>query len=221
MAGDSGGDQTSSPLSSVWFFFALSMSWATWGSGPQMAAHERELIGDELLVVRSLVDVKVIDAGVGAQLAQRSAIRRRDCRPWLGDLVALTDTDKPWAMQSTRMACRPIGPAKKPARRGTVAPTRILPDRHHVTPTGIATRRVDERRLIRRADHRQMATQDGREQHPDGDPKRRSVRLARHVKKRHLAYRCGDTGILGSRGECVAPAHRGAERRHAIRVNAG
>ena len=98
---------------------------------------------------------------------------------------------------------------------------RILSDRHHVTPTGLAARRVDERRLIRRADHRQMATQDGREQHPDGDPERGTMRLARDVKKRHLAYRCGDTGILGSRGECVAPAHRGAERRHAIRVNAG
>lgn len=184
-----------------------------------MASQERKLVSHELLVGRTVVDVEVIDAGVGVQLAQWGAAGCGDRRPRLGDLIALAYTDKPGTMQFSGMTRRAKGTAKKPPRRRTVTPLRILADRHDVTPTDLAARRVDKRRLVRLADHREMATQDSREQHAGGDPQRRSVRLAHHVKKRDLADRRGHTGILCGRRKCISPADRGAERRDTIRVD--
>ena len=81
-----------------------------------MAAKEGELVGDDRLVLRAVVDVEVIDAGIGAQLAERGPPRRRDRRSRLGDPVGLADADQPGAVQVGGVAAGTEGSAEQPAR---------------------------------------------------------------------------------------------------------
>ena len=80
---------------------------------------EGELVGDDGLVLGAVVDVEVVDAGVGAQLAERRAARRLDRRARPRDLVGLADADKPRAVQRRGVARRVVGRG-----RAASAPTR-------------------------------------------------------------------------------------------------
>lgn len=52
-----------------------------------MAAEKLDLIAEERLMSRPVVDIEVIDARISPQLTQRSPSRRRYRRPRLGDLI--------------------------------------------------------------------------------------------------------------------------------------
>lgn len=121
---------------------------------------ELELIGDELLVHRAIVDVEVIDAGVGAQLAFGRSPGRGDSGTRPGNAVGLADADQPGAMKLGGMANRSKRTAEQPTRRDAVAPARILADRDDAAPALLSTRCVDQRCFIGLADGWQMSPHD-------------------------------------------------------------
>ena len=79
------------------------------GVGQEVSAKKGDLISHHSLVLRAIVDVEVINVGVGAQLSKPGAARGGDCRTRWGHSVGLPDADKPWALQSGGVPARTKG----------------------------------------------------------------------------------------------------------------
>jgi hypothetical protein len=163
---------------------------------------------------------KPIDAGIGAQLAERSPLGRGYRRAWPGHQVGLADAEQQRAVQPGGAAARAKRRAEQPAGGGAIAPARVLADRNHVAPARLATGRVDESRLVRLSDRRQVPAADRGAQHAGGEQWRGAVRLAHQVEERHLSDRRCHPGVFRRRRERVAGSHRGPEGRHPIAVHA-
>ena len=176
-----------------------------------MAAQEGELVGDDGLVRRPVVDVEVVDAGIGAQLAPWRPLRRRDRRPRPGNAVGLADADQPGAVEAGGVPGRPVGAPEQPARGDAVAPARVLAVGDDPAPTGLGVRSVDRSGLVRLPDRRQVLAAQSRQQDPRGHGWGGAVRLAHQVEEGDLADRGGDAGVGGRGGKRVAAAHRGTE----------
>lgn len=71
----------------------------------QMAAQELQLVGHDRLVGRPVIDVEVVDARVGPQLAERCPARRGDRRTGCRHAVGLVYRRPP---PVTRIATVPV-----------------------------------------------------------------------------------------------------------------
>lgn len=80
-----------------------------------MTAEEIELVGDEGLVGGAVVDVEVVDAGVGAQLPHGSAPRGGDRGARPSDAVGLADANEPGTVEAGGVAGGPVGAPEQPA----------------------------------------------------------------------------------------------------------
>jgi hypothetical protein len=89
-----------------------------------------------------------------------------------------------------------------------------------VAPSGLAVRRIDERRLVRLANRRKVTPLPGRAEHRPHDLAGGPVRLARKVQKRDLADHGGHAHVLSRGGKRVAATHRGPEGDHPVGVDA-
>lgn len=123
--------------------------------GEDVAFEEGQLVSDDRFVLGTVVDVEV-DAGIEPQLALRRAPGGGDRDARTGDLVGAADADQPRAVQVLGMATGVEGAAEQPARRGAVAPARLLAARDDSPPPRLAVRGVDERRLVRLPDGGQV-----------------------------------------------------------------
>src|SRR4051812_21961463 len=92
----------------------------------EVAEEELDLVRHDRLVRRAVVDVEVVDAGIGAQLSEWGTAGGGDRRAGLGDAVGLADADQPWAMQLPRVPGGSVRPPEQPARGDPVAPARVL-----------------------------------------------------------------------------------------------
>src|SRR6188474_308287 len=180
----------------------------------QVAAKEVDLVGDQRLVLRAVVDVEVIDTRVGAQLALRRPPCGGDRGVGPGDAVGLANANQPGAVELGRVPDRPVGPAEQPAGGNTVAPAGVLAGCDHLAPALLSTGSVDECDLVRLAHSRNVPASHRRRDRLERHARRGSVCLAHDVEKRHLADGGRDVCVARGGSQCVAAAHRGAERRH-------
>ena len=93
-----------------------------------MTAEESDLVGNHRFELGPVVDVEMVDTGVGAQLSERGTPRRRDRRTGLGDPVGLADAEQPGAVEIGGVAGGVVGGAEQPARGDAVAPAGVLAD---------------------------------------------------------------------------------------------
>ncbi len=74
-----------------------------------MATKEGNLVSDDLLVLRAVVDIEVIDTRIGTQLTERGSACGCDRGPRLGNLVGLADTNEPRTLQPAGQTARTVG----------------------------------------------------------------------------------------------------------------
>ncbi len=137
-----------------------------------MAAKKGELVREDGLVPRPVVDIEMIDSPIGAELTEWGPTRGCDRGPRRGDPVGLANANEPRAMQLGGMTGRPIRTAEQPSRRNPIAPARILADLNDMAPTNLTTWCVDERGLAWLPDGGQMSVEGSREQDAGADPQR-------------------------------------------------
>ena len=144
----------------------------------QVAAQELDLVGDDRLVLGAVVDVEVVDAGVGAQLAQRRAPGGGDRRARLGDPVGLADADQPGAVQRRGVAGgrkgRPSSQREETRLRQRESSPPATTRRQPASPPGALMKAASSGC----ADRRQVRAAQRRGQQPRRHRGRGAVRLA-------------------------------------------